>query len=102
MRRTALVGLCSLIGVAFGMSVNAQSPAPAAPRKILFVGDSFTYAQDGIYSHFEKLAAAATPPLAVTTDKAVAGGAFLKRLWELHDAVKAIDTGTFDVVVLQD
>src|SRR5262249_21375472 len=78
------------------------SSASTAPRKVLFVGDSFTYAQGGIYTHFEKLAAAATPPLTVTTDKAVAGGAFLKRLWELQEPVKAIDSGAFDVVVLQD
>ena len=66
------------------------------------MGDSFTYAQGGLYSHFEKLAAAATPPKRVRTDKAVQGGAFLKVLWELKTPVKAIDTGTFDVVVLQD
>jgi hypothetical protein len=81
---------------------TAQSTSSARPSKILFVGDSFTYFQGGVYTHFEKLAAAATPPLAVTTDKAVAGGAFLKRLWDMQEAVKAIDTGAFDVVVLQD
>src|SRR6516162_2220466 len=78
----------------------AQSPAP--PRNVLFVGDSFTYTQGGIYTHFEKMAAAAIPPAFVKTDKAVAGGAFLKVLWEMREPVKAIDTGTFDVVVLQD
>lgn len=86
----------------FVSRTNAQSALPNVPRKILFVGDSFTYAQGGIYSHFEKLAAAADPPLVVTTDKAVAGGAFLKRLWDMQEPVKAIDTGVFDVVVLQD
>ena len=79
-----------------------QSPVAPAPRKILFIGDSFTYAQGGIYGHLEKLAASANPPLVVTTDKAVEGGAFLKRLWEMQTPVKAIDTGAFDVVVLQD
>ena len=78
----------------------AQSPAP--PRNVLFVGDSFTYTQGGIYTHFEKMAAAAIPPALVKTDKAVAGGAFLKVLWDRNEAVKAIDTGAFDVVVLQD
>jgi hypothetical protein len=38
----------------------------------------------------------------VTTDKAVQGGAFLKRLWEMKSPVDAIDSGAFDVVVLQD
>lgn len=70
--------------------------------KVLFIGDSFTYTQGGLWTHFTELAAAANPPRAVTTDKAVQGGAFLKVLWELETPVKAIDTGNFDVVVLQD
>ena len=79
----------------------AQSPV-STPRKVLFIGDSFTYTQGGIYTHFEKLAAAATPALVVSTDKAVAGGAYLKRLWEMQEPVRLIDSGAFDVVVLQD
>jgi hypothetical protein len=79
----------------------AQSPV-STPHKVLFIGDSFTYAAGGIYTHFEKLAAAATPPLVVSTDKAVAGGAYLKRLWEMQEPVRLINTGAFDVVVLQD
>jgi hypothetical protein len=79
-----------------------QSHTPAVPRRILFIGDSFTYTQGGIYTHFEQLAATANPPLAVTTDKVTAGGAFLKRLWEMQTPVKAIDSDSFDVVVLQD
>jgi hypothetical protein len=50
------------------------------PRKILFVGDSFTYYQNGVYAQLEKLAAMANPPVTVTADKSVFGGAFLHRL----------------------
>lgn len=78
----------------------AQTTAP--PRKILFVGDSFTYFQGGVYTHLEKLAAAASPPLPVTADKSVFGGAFLHRLWDLKEPVKAIDTAAYNVVVLQE
>jgi Domain of unknown function (DUF4886) len=84
-----------------GWKAIAQSPV-STPHKVLFIGDSFTYAAGGIYTHFEKLAAAATPPLVVSTDKAVAGGAYLKRLWEMQEPVRLIKTGAFDVVVLQD
>ena len=80
----------------------AQTLAAQVPRKILFVGDSFTYSQNGIYTHFEKLAAAANPPLVVTAGKSVFGGAFLHRLWDMKEPVKAIDTATYDVVVLQE
>lgn len=95
--------LLFLLSLTFTISrTAAQTPTPATPRKVLFIGDSFTYAQGGIDTHFEKLASSATPPSVVTTGKAVAGGAFLKRLWELQEPVKAIDTGMYDVVVLQD
>jgi hypothetical protein len=96
-------GLCLmfLFGASLSVSlVTAQSKAPAS--SVLFIGDSFTYAQGGVDAHFKKLAEAATPPIAVTTDRAVKGGAFLKVLWELRTPVQAIESEKFDVVVLQD
>jgi hypothetical protein len=104
MDKTISIGLClaMLLAVSGVSTAHAQPPASTLPRKVLFVGDSFTYSQGGIYTHVEKLAAANDPPLLVASDKAVAGGAFLKRLWELQAPVKAINSGAFDVVVLQD
>jgi hypothetical protein len=101
MNKATVFGLgLTLVGVALAIvKTPAQSPLATPPRKILFVGDSFTYAQGGIYTHFERLAAAAPSPLVVTADKAVAGGAFLKVLWEMKEAVKAIDTGAYEVVL---
>jgi|SRR5579863_6733200 len=84
------------------LAIAASGIAQELPRRILFVGDSFTYFQNGIYSHLEKLAAAANPPLAITAGKSVFGGAFLHRLWDLKEPVQAIDTATYDVVVLQE
>ena len=90
------IALCAIT------AAMAQAVATQIPRRILFVGDSFTYSQNGIYTHFERLAAAAKPPLVVTADKSVFGGAFLHRLWDLKEPVKAIDTAAYDVVVLQE
>jgi len=42
-------------------AVLAQALSTHVPRKILFIGDSFTYYHDGIYTHFEKLAASVSP-----------------------------------------
>ena len=97
--KTSLMLMIPAFAIAAAM---AQTNAPPVPRKFLFVGDSFTYSQNGIYTHFEKLAAAANPPLAVTADKSVFGGAFLHRLWDLNEPVKAINTAAYDVVVLQE
>ena len=63
-KKVLILGIASFVETAS----LAQDVATQAPRKILFVGDSFTYYQNGIYTHFERLAAAATPPLVVTAD----------------------------------
>jgi hypothetical protein len=95
--RIVLTFVIPAVGIA---AVMAQ--APPDPRRILFVGDSFTYAQNGIYTHFAQLAAVANPPLVVTADKSVFGGAFLHRLWDLQAPVQAINTAAYEVVVLQE
>lgn len=70
--------------------------------KVLFIGNSLTYRQSGIYSHFEKLASSAKPARPVQIGKAVKGGATLKTLWDMPEAREAITNGLFDVVVLQE
>ena len=103
MSRSLIAAACLLVmGALITVSnTSAQSPSPV-PKKILFVGDSFTYAQGGLDNHFTRLAASSPSPVVVSTARAVAGGAFLKVLWEMKTPVTAIDTGNFDVVVLQD
>jgi hypothetical protein len=98
---TELALIFGILGFAIA-TMRGQSVAPSIPHKILFIGDSFTYFQNGIDTHFEKLAASGKPPLTVTTGRSVFGGAFLHRLWDLKEPVQAIDTGSFDVVVLQE
>ena len=89
--RLALVAL-----VASFMAV----PAPA--RKILFIGNSLTYSQNGLYYHLEQLTSSANPPVAVQTDKSVQGGATLKTLWEKAEPRALIGKGAYDVVILQE
>jgi hypothetical protein len=80
--------------------------APAAARqastRVLFVGNSLTFWNEGVYVHLERLAASATPPASVTTGRAVVPGAFLKSLWQRAEPRQAIATGRYDVVVLQE
>jgi hypothetical protein len=95
-------GKLPLIGVALlGVGALAQDNA-RMPRTVLFIGDSLTYFNGGIYFHLEKLSAAAKPPVAVKADKSVLGGAFLHRLWDLGEPLKAIRTGSYEAVVLQE
>lgn len=88
--------------VALACAGCAARPATALRPAILFIGDSFTYAQGGLDTHVTKIVASATPPIVLTTGRAVEGGAYLKVLWEMRSPVEAIDSGRFDTVVLQD
>ena len=80
----------------------APTAATQAARKILFVGDSLTYFNDGIYSHLERLGGSANPALTIHGDQAVRGGAPLKTLWEMDQVRQAIGKGGYEVVVLQE
>ncbi len=89
-----------LFAMTAGNRILAQRPA--TPQQVLFIGDSLTYYHEGVYSHFERLAASSKPPLAITAGHSTLGGAFLHRLWDWAEPVKAIDTRSYDVVVLQE
>ncbi len=86
--------------------VVAIALVPAAARqvttRILFVGNSLTYWNDGLDVHLERFAASAKPFLSVTTGRSVVPGAFLKSLWLRQEPRQAIGTGNYDVVVLQE
>ena len=75
MADTVLMIMAGVFAITAGL---AQAIAPPVPRKILFVGDSFTYYQDGIYTHFEKLdpSGFAYVPSGVTPEEA----AFLQKI----------------------
>ena len=79
-------------------------PAAAwqASTRILFIGNSLTFWNEGVYVHLERFAAGATPPVSVTTGRSVVPGAFLKSLWQREEPRQAIANGRYDVVVLQE
>ena len=72
------------------------------PDKILFVGNSFTYVNNGVENHVRELAASASPPRLIQADSTTQGGATLRihygRL-EVHDSIRE---GAYDVVILQE
>ncbi len=75
---------------------------PEPPYKILFVGNSLTFYNNGIYYHMKKLAGSANPPMAIKADSVVQGGATLKLLWGITSLHEKIGEGNYDVVVLQE
>lgn len=71
------------------------------PRKVLFIGSSFTYFNQGIHHHFEQLAASASPPPTLTVSERTLPGATLKLHYEITATREAIHQGDWDVVILQ-
>jgi len=89
---------------AFAVVATQVAPRrpPDAPQRILFIGNSLTYYQDGIYTHLEKMGAAATPPRRIQADKSVFGGQYLKTLWEKYPEPRQAIAKGYDAVVLQE
>ncbi len=84
-------------------AVATQAPRTGTPSsKILFVGNSLTFYNEGVYTHLEKLMASGTPPVTVWADKAVVGGAYFKSLWEVHPEPRQAIARGYDIVVLQE
>lgn len=97
--RVAAVFLC-----AFGPLIAQEAPLPAmkTPHRILFVGNSLTYYNGGLETHFRQLAESARPPKNLIADRVTKGGATLKMLQGLEEVHSKIRDGHYDVVVLQD
>jgi hypothetical protein len=81
---------------------SAASPLPQSPRKVLFVGDSFTFCNGGLDTHVKQLANANHPPRSIVADQATQGGAPLRKLYSLPGIRDKIRDGGYDVVILQD
>ncbi len=68
----------------------------------MFIGNSLTYSNDGIYLHLQKLTASAVPPVEIQADSAVVGGQYLKTLWEQFPEPRRAIARGYDAVVLQE
>lgn len=84
-----------------GCSGSRPMTTAKEPRKLLFVGDSFTFYNGGVGNHVKKLAASAKAPKTLVADSETKGGATLKILWgrpSVHEKIR----GGYDLVILQD
>lgn len=73
-----------------------------AVRRVLFIGNSLTYWQQGIDLHLGRLAASGETPMPVHTDRCVKGGATLKTHWERPEPRAMIAQGGWTDVVVQE
>jgi hypothetical protein len=108
-----------VLGLVWGLMavVNGGSSSPVvyssgvnATQALLFIGDSFTYTNDGMSTHVKAFAAFRAPsPQILACDYACEGGATFMRLWSLQFVHTALSRGhyvdqtmRYKYVVLQD
>ena len=95
--------LLLLVVLLVGACQSGVSPAtPEIPNRLLFIGDSFTYWNEGVDTHLEALTASADPPLIIETSSITRGGLDLAKLWVTRPTLEEIQTGNWDAVVLQE
>ena len=95
--------VCFLARLAYGQ--DSMDPLPNAvqkPTRVLFIGNSLSYSNLGVYYHIKKLGEAAVPPISVIEQHVVVPLATLFVLFAQRKAVEEIQSGHYDVVVLQE
>ena len=93
---------CLTLSSAIAGVENNQSPAAvAAPLKVLFIGNSYTFVND-LPALLTELAASAHSPHRIQTQMIAEPSATLQLLWEKGSAKKAIQDNKWDFVVLQE
>jgi len=89
-----------MTSVALGDNPPGLDVAQGQPViRILFIGNSYTYVND-LPRMLEKLASHEAKP--IKADSSTLPGATLADIWKKGDALKAIQTGNWDYVVLQE
>lgn len=78
------------------------TPTSEPPQSILFIGNSLIYYNNGVEKHFELLANSADPPKDVSAERVSEASAPLEQLWETSTIHEVINSGGFDIVVLQE
>ncbi|HPI25467.1 MAG TPA: hypothetical protein PLO57_03305 [Candidatus Cloacimonadota bacterium] len=71
-------------------------------RRVLLVGNSHTYYNGGVDNHLELLLAAAAPEWSTHISSVTIGGATLQEHLENANTIYTIETGDWDLVILQE
>lgn len=90
-----------LCGLLLGVVLQGGTLQAAAPVRVLFVGNSYTYFNNAP-EIFAALARAALPGRQIETYMVAIPGETLLALWERSDARRALRSSKWDYVVLQD
>ena len=105
MKNLLLTTIAAVVLVGCGTTqVNVETKKLSAqkPKRVLFIGNSFTYSYEGLWKQLKILSDSMNPKLGYKTSRVVKGGASLEVMWKDSKAVDVIAKGGWDVVVLQE
>jgi hypothetical protein len=74
----------------------------AEGSSILFIGNSYTFANGGLGLHLREFYASANPGLQIETGEITAGGATLENHWANPVVIGALSGGLWDIAVMQE
>lgn len=101
-RFSRILTVLLVLGLVLGACSLVPPPPPRVPPKVLFIGNSLTYWNEGVDQHLRGLAASASPPVNIETASVAVPNAKLKQHWDQDVALEEIRTGKWDIVVLQE
>ena len=93
------VSMCVALVAASCNSSSGPDTAPAGSLRVLFIGNSLTYTHD-LPDVLEAIADSAGGRR-IHTGSVAFGGVSLEDHWQKGDALEAIDSGRWDIVILQ-
>lgn len=101
MRPTSKLVLVLVLALLFGSAPSWAAPEKTRTVRVLFIGNSLVYFND-LPAMFADFAEATWPDLDVVADSVTESGESLKGHWEKETALKKLQEGRWDYVVLQD
>ncbi|MDP8219867.1 MAG: hypothetical protein P9X26_00860 [Candidatus Stygibacter frigidus] len=84
------------------INVDWTDLLPPEPHHILFLGNSYTAANGGLYTHLTGIAQAIDPDWEITTGYSTPGGCTLEMHTTNTNSLAEINSGLYDYVVLQE
>ena len=84
------------------ISVNWGNLIPNIPRRILFIGNSITYYNGGVDLHTMNLANSIDSTLAIECESVTGGGWTLQQHFNSPITIQQIESGNWDMVILQE
>lgn len=98
-----MVGMGPAAIVAAVVSIARLCIAARAPdQRVLFIGNSFSYVEGGVWTQYKTIAEGCIPGLIVKTDFNAVGGRSLAMASGDPGARHQVEAGDYDILVLQD